>query len=66
MSKLILTDVKTEDRGNNSKKVIIILEGRVTDEEALRCLAMKKKSIQERTFVIPDAPTSLLPSAKKQ
>lgn len=54
MSKLILTDVKLEDRDSNNKKVFVIFEGRVSNEEAQRCLDLKKLSIQERSFIIPD------------
>jgi hypothetical protein len=52
MSALTVTDVKVEDRGKH-KKVVIIMEGLVTEEEANRCVKLLNRPIYERRFDIP-------------
>ncbi len=52
MSNLTISDVKVEDRGKH-KKVVIVMEGLVTEEEAQRCLKLLRKPIYERRLEIP-------------
>lgn len=52
MSRLKISGVTVEDRGQ-FKKVVITLEGLVTEEEAKRCKALLDKPIYERGFDVP-------------
>jgi hypothetical protein len=52
MSNLTITEVKVSDRGKN-KKVVIVIEGLVSEEEAQRCIRLLKKPIYERRIEVP-------------
>lgn len=52
MSNLIISDVRIEDRGKY-KKVILVMEGIVTEAEARRCEDLMKRPLIERTFDFP-------------
>lgn len=56
MSSLTVTDVKVTPRGRH-KKVVIVIEGLVSDEEAELVQTLLKKPIYERRLEIPALPS---------
>lgn len=56
MSSLTVTGVRVTGRGHH-KKVVITIEGLVSEEEAERVEALLKKPIYERRLEIPAFPS---------